>query len=77
ELIGKSTTGDLYEQPVEMTAPSGEKIQVRRVVVKLKKPTRNGETFIVLLTNLPREIDTLIIAELYRNRWKIETAFQK
>jgi hypothetical protein len=77
ELIGKSTTGDLYEQPVEMTAPSGEKIQVRRVVVKLKKPTRNGDTFIVLLTNLPREIDTLIIAELYRNRWKIETAFQK
>jgi len=77
ELIGKSTTGDLYEQPVEMTAPSGEKIQVRRVVVKLKKPTRNGETFIVLLTNLPKEIATLIIAELYRNRWKIETAFQK
>ena len=77
ELISKSTTGDLYEQPVEMTAPSGEKIQVRRVVVKLKKPTRNGDTVIVLLTNLPKEIDTLIIAELYRNRWKIETAFQK
>ena len=77
ELIGKSTTGDRYEQPVEMTAPSGEKIQARRVVVKLKKPTRNGDTFVVLSTNLPREIDTLIIAELYRNRWKIETAFQK
>jgi hypothetical protein len=36
EFISKSATGDLYEQPVEMTAPSGEKIQVRRVVVKLK-----------------------------------------
>lgn len=77
ELVSKSPTGDLDEQPVEMTAPSGEKIEVRRVVVKLKKPTRNGDNFIVLLTNLPKEVDTLIIAGLYRHRWRIETAFQK
>lgn len=77
ELISKSPTGDLDEQPVEMTAPSGEKIEVRRVVVKLKKPTRNGDNFIVLLTNLPKEVDALIIAGLYRHRWRIETAFKK
>jgi hypothetical protein len=77
ELISPSTTGDLYEQPVQITAPSGEKIEVRRVVVALNKPTRNGDKFVILLTNLPQAVDTLVIAELYRNRWGLETAFQK
>jgi IS4 transposase len=31
----------------------------------------------ILLTNLPRSVGTSVIAELYRNRWGLETAFQK
>jgi hypothetical protein len=54
-FIGKSATGDVFEQHVEITAPTGETLPIRRVVVTLKKPTRNGDKNIVLLTNLPEE----------------------
>jgi len=78
KFIGKSETGDVFEQRVEITAPKGGTLQVRRVVVELKTPTRNGDKHLILLTNLPQEtVDALIIAELYRARWGIETAFQK
>ena len=78
EFIGKSATGKVFEQRVTVTAPSGKTIEIRRVVVELKKPTRNGDKHLVLLTNLPQEtVDALTVSELYRTRWTIETAFQK
>jgi len=78
ECIGDSPTGNVFEQRVTVTAPNGETIEIRRVVVELKKPTRNGDKHLVLLTNLPQEtVDALTVAELYRTRWGIETAFQK
>ena len=78
EFVGKSATGDVFEQRVEVTAPDGETLQVRRVVVELNTPTRNGDNTLILLTNLPEEaVGALTIAELYRARWGIETAFQK
>ena len=77
-FMGKSETGDGFEQWVRITAPTGEKFKVRRVVVELKKPTRNGDNNLILLTNLSRKkVDALTVAELYRARWGIETAFQK
>jgi len=57
--------------------PTGETLQIRRVVVTLNKPTRNGDKNLVLLTHLPEAVDALKVAELYRARWGIETAFQK
>jgi IS4 transposase len=76
--VGKSATGDVFEQAVQITAPTGETLEVRRVVVRLNKPTRNGDTHLILLTNLPQEtVDAITVAELYRARWGIETAFQK
>jgi IS4 transposase len=78
KFVGKSETGDVFEQWVRIIAPTGEKFQVRRVVVELKKPTRNGDKNLILLTNLSRKkVDALTVAELYRARWGIETAFQK
>jgi len=78
KFVGKSETGDVFEQRVEITAPTGETLQVRRVVVELKTPTRNDDKHLILLTNLPEEtVDSLTVAELYRARWGIETAFQK
>ena len=78
KFIGTSATGDVFEQPVEITAANGQTLAFRRVVVELKTPTRNGDTRLILLTNLPHEtVDALIVAELYRSRWGIETAFQK
>ena len=77
KFVGKSATGKVFEQEVEITAPTGETLQIRRVVVTLNKPTRNNDKNLVILTNLPQEVDALKIAELYRARWGIETAFQK
>jgi hypothetical protein len=77
KFVGNSATGKVFEQQVEITAPTGEKLQIRRVVVTLNKPTRNGDNNLILLTNLPEEVDALTVAELYRARWGIETAFQK
>ncbi len=77
-FVGNSTTGKSFEQDVEITAVTGETLKIRRVVVKLNKPTRNGDKNLILLTNLPKEtVDALNVAELYRARWGIETAFQK
>jgi hypothetical protein len=77
EFVGNSETGKVFEQAVEITAPTGETLQIRRVVVILNKPTRNDDKNLILLTNLPEEVDALKVAELYRARWGIETAFQK
>ena len=78
KFVGKSATGDVFEQRVEITAPDGETLPVRRVVVELNTPTRNGDNHLILLTNLPQETaDALTVAELYRARWGMETAFQK
>ena len=68
----------MFEQRVRLTAPTGETLTARRVVIQLEKPTRNGDQFVVLLTNLANEAaDALTVSELYRKRWGIETAFQK
>jgi hypothetical protein len=78
KFMGKSATGDVFEQRVEITAPKGQTLEVRRVVVELETPTRNGDKHLILLTDLPQEtVDALTVAELYRARWGIETAFQK
>jgi len=44
--------------------------------VRLFQKTRDGERTIALLTNLPKEIPALQIADLYRDRWTIENHFQ-
>jgi hypothetical protein len=42
----------------------------------LDQPTRDGETEIHVLTNLPVEVaDAVAVAELYRRRWTVESAF--
>jgi IS4 transposase len=78
KFIGTSDTGAVYEQAVVLTAADGQLITLRRITVKLKEKTRNGDTRLVLLTTVPVDIaDALAIAALYRRRWGIETAFQK
>jgi hypothetical protein len=77
KFIENSPTGKVFEQAVEITATTGETLRVRRVVVILNEPTRDGDKNLVLLTNLPPAVDALRVAQLYRARWGIETAFQK
>jgi IS4 transposase len=73
---GRSDTGKVFEQAVELCDESGKILAARRITVQLDKPTRDGDTEIHILTNLPSEdADALTIAELYRGRWTLETAF--
>ena len=64
---------------VEMTDALGENPQqYRRLRVVLKQATRDGDKVLYLLTNLPESAaDAKLIAEMYRLRWTIETAFQE
>lgn len=75
---GKTDTGRVSQQSVEILDESGQALRLRRVRVRLNTPTRDGERDIYLLTNLPvRNASARKVAELYRHRWSIETAFQE
>ena len=74
--IGRTQTGKVLENELELPAYEGQTLTVRRIVVRLLKPTRDGDREIVLLTNLPAEVATALqVAELYLGRWRIEKAF--
>lgn len=74
--IGKSETAVVFEHKLQLPAYEGETATVRRIVLKLAKPTRDNDTEIAILTNLPPEDgDAIRVSDLYRDRWKIETAF--
>ena len=74
--MGRTEGGELFEQTV-VVAYEGSSLRCRRVLLKLDKPTRNGETQIALLTNLtPAEASSTLVAQLYRKRWRVETLFQ-
>jgi IS4 transposase len=73
---GRIETGRVFEQTIRVTHEDGEVLFLRRVTVVLDRPTRDGDTEIHLLTNLPaQDARARSIAELYRKRWTIETAF--
>jgi IS4 transposase len=76
---GRVATGRVYEQQMEIVNPStGKTLVLRRITVKLNQPTRDGEMELHIVTDLPRkDADALKVADLYRKRWTIETAFQE
>ena len=76
--MGRCPTGMLYEQKVRLTDAEGRPMEARRVTIQLKKPTRDGETEIDLLTNLPAKVaNARSVANLYLHRWTVEKAFQE
>lgn len=74
---GATETGIVYEQAMQILDNEDNCRVIRRVTVKLHEPTRDGETEIHILTNLPKKVGSLRIAQLYSDRWTIETAFQE
>lgn len=75
--VGKCKTGRVYEQAV-ILVDHGRETKVRRITVMLKKPTRDGDMEIHLLTNLPAStVKAVRVATLYLKRWTLETAFQE
>ena len=79
KLVGESETGKVFEQKAKITDPeTGLQMTIRRVTVKLKVATRDGELVLHILTNLPlKDADALKVAGLYRKRWSVETMFQE
>jgi hypothetical protein len=81
ELCGQRTTkrrcetGWVYEQRLRLHHEQAAALEVRRVTVVLDKPTRDGDTEIHILTNLPKRVSMLKVAEVYRKRWTIEGLF--
>lgn len=71
--VGQNATGELYEVKVQLCG-----LVCRCLIVRLFKPLRDGTTELRLLTNVPvNKASAKRLAELYRTRWHIETAFQE
>lgn len=74
--LGRVATGEVWEQRLWVEdRHTGRRRAVRRVLLKLDQPTRDGETEIRLLTNLRGRVSGLRVAELYRRRWTLEGHF--
>jgi len=75
--LGRCATGQLFEQSVTFIGESGKAYNLRRIVVRLDRPTRDGDSEIAILTNVPaRDAGAAKIAELYSERWTVESLFQ-
>jgi IS4 transposase len=75
--LGETETGIVYEQAMEVTDDRGNIRVFRRITMVLNEPTRDGDRELHIVSNLPKRIGAVRIAELYRDRWQIETAFQE
>lgn len=77
--VGRSDTGEVFEQPIWVDDPEceGRRYRLRRIVLRLDGPTRDGTTEVVLITNLPEGVPAELCCQAYRGRWEIEGHFQK
>src|SRR6516162_9570060 len=76
KLKGRCETGWVYEQRLRLRGEQGPVMEVRRITVVLDQPTRDGDTEIHILTNLPaKQVPAVRVAEVYRKRWTIEGLF--
>lgn len=73
---GECDRGIVDERTAVVGGTDGdESLKVRLVRVRLESKTRGGDREIELVTDLPRKHSASTIAEAYRKRWRIETAF--
>jgi hypothetical protein len=70
----ETPTGWVSEREATVTRGGEWELGVRVVRVRLKSPTRDGEAEVEILTNLPRSVGAVKVAEVYLGRWSIETA---
>lgn len=76
--VGRCPRGMLYEQKTRLTDENGQSVVVRRITIELDEPTRDGETVVHILTNLPADVaDTRKVTDLYLGRWTVEKAFNE
>ena len=77
--MGHVDGSDIFEHAINIQVATEKDVRVWRcITIKLKKNTRDGDREITVITNLPVEsASALVIAQLYRDRWLIETMFQE
>ncbi|HEX2714043.1 MAG TPA: hypothetical protein VHM88_17755, partial [Candidatus Acidoferrales bacterium] len=70
---GTTRSGPVYEQAMRVRDPaSGETMRVRRMTIKLTVPTRDGDTELHILSNVPRgRASAAQLARVYGKRWSI------
>jgi IS4 transposase len=74
-LVGEGPSGKIYEQEIVLTF-EGETRTFRRLTIELLVPTRDGDSVMHILTNLPADqVSGAVVAGCYRRRWTIETLF--
>jgi hypothetical protein len=74
---GRFETGEVSEQTIRIQDDAGQIFFWRKITLDLDEPTRDGDTQIVLITNLPRRVKATVITTAYRERWTIENHFQR
>ena len=74
---GTTRSGPVYEQAMQIRDPAtGETMRIRRITIKLQVPTRDGDTELHILSNVPSgRASAAQLARVYGKRWSIETAF--
>jgi IS4 transposase len=74
---GTTRSGPVYEQAMQIRDPTtGETMRIRRITIQLKVPTRDGDTELHILSNVPSgRASAAQLARVYGKRWSIETAF--
>lgn len=75
KCVSRGETGEIDECAAVVEGDGGETLPVRLIRVRLKKPTRDGDRELQLISDLPAEVSAETIASAYRQRWRIETTF--
>jgi hypothetical protein len=75
---GAIDTGKVYEQKIGLVTAQGDTVLLRRLTVAVHQPTRDGDTAIHVLSNVPmRKASAQQLAESDGKRWTIATMFQE
>ena len=73
--VGRTEEGVICQRTLWLKDEEGRTLRVRQVTLVLDVPTRDGETEIRILTNLPKSVPARRVAQLYKERWTIEGLF--
>lgn len=81
QSLGVSEAGEVFEQQLSINIATKQQpveLSCRRVVLRLNKPTRDGEKEVAILTDLTREqASGQVVVGVYGERWEIETCWQE
>jgi hypothetical protein len=77
--VGRCDAGEILEQAIWVDDPecAGRRYRLRRIVLRLDEPTRDGETEVVVITNLPDDVAAGSCCRAYLCRWEIERHYQE